>query len=433
MAVRIHAVAAHAAAKVLDGALVDLPVARRGTAGPWCWAGLSVHAADPDEIDGRLVALGAPAFRFTTTDAAGWSWSVFNGSGESHHGNYWFVHLSKEVDRGLGDRQETGDVALLAALHRGGLLNEVDQGAIARCLDGTEVTEYEFAWDVGNLPRFLDLLGVDGLFPDWRDDMAAEQERLADYDAWLQSQSLDPIADVRSRLRDCEPFVLEGGSIELPVDRLADLHRITSYFKSGVKHGLSISADDHADRLDAVRAVAPVAGVRGDRLEVLMDNNSRPAREIRSVLKALGGLAPGSVVEFLSGSFHDDGSHEADQWYRGQATAGGFRIDETFPRMTATDLEGALDLIDQARAEKRLLVRDPEEAQAVINESPMAIWFFYGPPKITADGTMLTVERPDVNLDGVVEFLFHRRYGHLWDARARADWQRRQAKDNHPT
>jgi hypothetical protein len=93
--------------------------------------------------------------------------------------------------------------------------------------------------------------------------------------------------------------------------------------------------------------------------------------------------------------------------------------------MGREDLEAALALMRAARAEK-LTLPDEAERDAILAEVADAIWFFGGPPTVTVDGLALAVE-PAQALEGVVQYLFIRRHGSVWDVAARAAWHREQA------
>ena len=73
-------------------------------------------------------------------------------------------------------------------------------------------------------------------------------------------------------------------------------------------------------------------------------------------------------------------------------------------------------------------VADEQERETVLSEVADAIWFFDGPPEIRAEGLELQVEPKD-DVDGVIEFLFLRRYGDAWDVSARAEWQRSNGRE----
>ena len=63
--------------------------------------------------------------------------------------------------------------AILDALEACGVPH--DRAAVRAAIAGESVTEEEWGWDVGNLPRFLDAIGLGDVFPGWREEIEAER------------------------------------------------------------------------------------------------------------------------------------------------------------------------------------------------------------------------------------------------------------------
>ena len=75
------------------------------------------------------------------------------------------------------DHEEDG-VSVAKALASAGL-PVASEEQLAEALEYKSITAGEKSWPVGSLPRVLELLSLNDIFPNWRDDLKEEEEYLA--------------------------------------------------------------------------------------------------------------------------------------------------------------------------------------------------------------------------------------------------------------
>lgn len=91
----------------------------------------------------------------------------------------WMMEIFSEGSRVLRvrDHEEDG-VSVAKALASTGL-PVASEEQLAEALEYKSITAGEKAWPVGSLPRILELLSLNDIFPNWRDDLKKEEEFLA--------------------------------------------------------------------------------------------------------------------------------------------------------------------------------------------------------------------------------------------------------------
>ena len=455
MAVRMHVVAVRGAdAGELAATLGDPGPGPSGEGDGVAWMRLSSRGAAAGAIDNAIDPLGKPALRVTTVDGSYWVLRLSRPSGETFTAEHHFSLL--DLDNLVLEAESLGELAESSGLSEwiGDAEGKIDQeavdaliarqaeaiagaladfgfghdvGEVRGILTGEAVTPTELGWDAGNLPRLLEALGLGGAVEGWRDDLDAEEAELAEGRARLAAIAARPLAGMRERLDGVSVEPLEGGAVTLPVSDIFLLLDLADQCAGGFAAGCELDADGNEAVLEAAKAVEGVFASRVDgALQILADHWADLWPQTRGVAAALRSARNGTALEVMTTLLYGEG-RAADQRYAGRIEGGEFIIERAHPTLTADTLSEALELIREGRAEGALTLRDEEEGKAVQAEVADAIWFFHGPPGITIEGDRLTVDRADA-VEGVVQYLFIRRYGSIWDVEARAEFHRREAR-----
>ena len=184
-----------------------------GTSHGWTWASFSLFGvpglAGP-RADAALAKLGRPALQAWTEDGALWYLAIHAPGRKSFHHAHWFRYNaiiggddepeasgslrelldeyesdlpaeyrhvgplpSGEIPAAMAGYLRLRAAAISDALDACGVRH--DREAVRAAITGESVTEEEWGWDVGNLPRFLDAIGLTEVFPDWREEIEAER------------------------------------------------------------------------------------------------------------------------------------------------------------------------------------------------------------------------------------------------------------------
>jgi hypothetical protein len=228
MAIRMGLVAARDLG--VEELLAAFPMLRNvgpATGNGWTWASFHLFGvaglAGP-KADLALAALGRPALQAWTEDGALWYLAIHAPGRKAVHHVHWFRYnaiasgddepetggslrefldeyesdLSAEY-RHVGPLPGGGIPAAMAeylglrahaisdALDGCGVPH--DRAAVRDAITGRSVTGEEWGWDVGNLPRFLDAIGLGMVFPGWREEL--EAERRSEQDAGDDGDSDD--------------------------------------------------------------------------------------------------------------------------------------------------------------------------------------------------------------------------------------------------
>jgi hypothetical protein len=111
--------------------------------------------------------------------------------------------------------------AISDALERCGVTH--DRESVRAALTGESVTEQEWSWDVGNLPRFLEAIGLGEVFPGWRDEI--ESDKRADEEARAAHRAAEPppedrVEAILERLGHVAPSPVDDGPVTMTFSSL---------------------------------------------------------------------------------------------------------------------------------------------------------------------------------------------------------------------
>lgn len=181
--------------------------------GGWTWAAVSPLGQSGvvgPRAETRLRGLGHPSLQAWTEGGALWHLAVYPLTRKLYRHVHWFRYNDvaagrEKVRRGVSLRRLINQLedglpedfkyagplpegpmaramedhlrararALSDALAACGLKH--DRAAVRDVLTGKSVTDEERLWDVGNLPRLLEAIGLGGAFPGWQDQIEAER------------------------------------------------------------------------------------------------------------------------------------------------------------------------------------------------------------------------------------------------------------------
>ncbi|MDX9971970.1 MAG: hypothetical protein RBU21_03160 [FCB group bacterium] len=399
MSVRIHVAAAYEVdSQQFSAALEKAGGANAQQSGPWTWLQASVWGVDGAIIDGGLASLRVPAFRMTTVDGALWYLHLFHQGEEqfalTHFFNFlrpvdpehigrkkfltWLkdyedygITVSKELSRELKDLPfdearrrfvETQARDLCDAFVAVGI--PFDREALTAVLTGDSVTDEELDWDIGDLPRFLDELGMPEVVPGWREEVESAS---AEADSAEAEEEYTP-AFTRELIEQWEgdpPEPVEGGPLEYPITGLHQICRIAWFceedveaaarvtYPQGALPAVDFSAAQYAHGWPDEETLLVGSKLNGGKWDTLMWTEEAG--------KFLRDLPDGSVLELFTASEYDIGRHR----YCGPVNGGVWRIEAVSPPASREALEAAHDLSRYVDDTGPLKARSPEDAQAI--------------------------------------------------------------------
>lgn len=444
------------------------------TSGPWLFATTSVWNVAGGDLDATLARLACPTLRTTTVDGALWELRLGAPDRDpealNHHFNLLSSDMAEELecyedvqqlveDGWLDEAQAAGlaglspaeavakhtadnNDAILSAVASMGLPGDAD--ALRAILEGETVSREELGWDVGNLPRFLSALGLDGPFGDWRQELEEERQERQEREREAEARPPDDmVAPLELALQGLEPADLTGGPVAatlkhavmvawscnrgveaavrirllpgavLEVDRAAypDVEFVEA------PGSLRLGTHDCSSRSACVNfcaALQPLVEALPDgaRLDLLCAE--RPTDPMGAQGFDLD-MLPDELREKVEGFDPDEAVNPAgNQIYSGEVHGGVWQISACHPAVSAEDLSAACALFAAAR--EPLPVSDAEAA--AVTEAASQDVFMEGVAVVHQDGAV-SVEEAHRYLAALV---FRQRFRHVWDVeRAEAD------------
>jgi hypothetical protein len=266
---------------------------------------------------------------------------------------------------------------IVAALEEYGF--EFDRGEMLKLLTVGPLTSLEQSADVGNMPRFLRTLGIDGVFaeaPETAEAAVGENnpengggEQGAAEINWSKFRSRALLKKVAPLLEECEPTAIAGGPIELAhvslLRVLAHLcaERPTTFVRLEFANE-SVPPDrswEYMDELEVRRS--------GARWEFCfetpfyyLDGADRSELDSDNFAKAVLAVPDGTQVEL---AFVVEGLAEQCHRYAGTCRDRRLAIERAHPRVTAAVLSDALRLVERMFDSRPIELQSKREEQEV--------------------------------------------------------------------
>ncbi len=248
-----------------------------------------------------------------------------------------------------------------------------DRHAVVQLLTVGPLTKREQESDLGNLPRFLSLLGVVG----WCDeslldtDDAEEMERFVD---WSRFQSREQIAAVCFLTAGREPVPVTPESIDLTLAKVVHLMQLSHYcdaddgpvmislrFPTG-EFELAEAWTKFRSRGIEVERDGSTCTIAFNPIPYWLDVEDRKELAQHSLVQALGTLADGVELELThSVAGTRDGCHR----YRGVIHSGGFRLTAAHPHLETKVVSEALEVLDLTLGKKSIPIANAFEEQRI--------------------------------------------------------------------
>jgi hypothetical protein len=259
------------------------------------------------------------------------------------------------------------------ALHDAGAGIPHNCEEVRAVLTGETVTDEELGWDVGNLPRFLTCLGLGDVFPNWQEELRNVEETLAEE----EQPPPDSVTPLFKRVRDIKPVPVEGGGVALPLGALPHVWHLAWFCDTDVDVGIEIQlpkgAQFEAD-WSGIENLQVEERKNGWRLAPPWGPMGWMRRVLSQIAQRLKGVPDGSKLELVCSDENEELT-AGRQRYRGIVRNGQWRIEATFPAVTANVLSDALALVAQIKKRTPMKARSEEEAEAVVQAASRSDWF----------------------------------------------------------
>ncbi len=485
MATRIHIAAARNTTEdQLRGALgerfdeVDIQ-----EAGGWHWLSASVWGVSGHELDEALKKLDGPSLRITTEDASRWYLLLFAKGQEPFVICHEFGGMGQYDDEDYREEEEYEDAIdflreegeerpnpfdevaedfadmgcplpdelcerlrqlplreALEQLHHSFAESTADALArfeiphdrdeIIQCLTGESVDRAEWHHDVGDLPRFLTCLGMGEYWSDALKAQTSPPER-KDEDVCKYVDETDYITPVLEKVPDVEPVSIEGGPVEHPVSRLAEVDYLPWFCGEWLSAVLLVELPADASLAADWPGINRVQAQRdGDSLKLGFRENVQlfASQCVPRLHEALAALPDGTVLELVTaGADQSEAKGQAgNHRYRGPIEGGTWHISEAWPAVSKEPLSEALALIAQIAEDNGFLAQSDEEADAIMEAASTHPTFWEAMPD--RDGRRITVEGWRQRFLALL--FFRQRFADTWDmepGQAKDDEQYRDA------
>ena len=473
MAIRVHVAAALSLEKEEFEREVSSPLELRvETCGPWIFASTSVWDVAGEDLDRGLSRLSCPTLRATTVDGALWELRLRAPGSEpaalTHQFNLLHPEMADEL-KGYEQLQELAEdgwinpeqVADLAGLSPAEAMQTVarqsndaiihavtelglpgDALLLRGVLDGTSVTPQELEWDVGNLPRFLAALGLEGPFDDWREQIEDQRQHEEQRQrAAAERPAEDLLGPLELALEGMEPEALEGSPV---VARLEHLVLVPWACNKDLTAGVRVTMCDgnptpevdrgENDELEIVRtgdslrigyfgrgsrddalkfcaAVQPLLESLpdGTRVELLC---AEPADDPDEDLlqEQLADLPPELRDQLMDGMDLDDEVNTAgNQIYAGRITGGQWQVTAACPAVPSRHLRQACELFAAACRGEALEISEEEGAD--LQDAAGTDLFLEGCHLEFGEGTVMAEDCPR----HLAALIFRHRFREVWD------------------
>ncbi|MGH7729693.1 MAG: hypothetical protein ACRENJ_00400, partial [Candidatus Eiseniibacteriota bacterium] len=239
-------------------------------------------------------------------------------------------------------------------------------------LTGESVTDEEWSWDVGNLPRLLDAIGLGEAFPDWREEIESGRAAVANMKALDEAARKNPpdlVQPILDRLGAAGPGRIAGGPV---ITEPALLWLVPWACENDVEIGF-IATPSRATRLRRPRGLEHLCVVEKDgawRIGhpwVSVWTRETLYRKLQTLIKT---LPAGSTLELVSASVPDAGDEDppvtaGDMRFKGVIERGRWKVTHASPAATKKQLEAALEIFGWIAKRGAFPARTAAEARAV--------------------------------------------------------------------
>jgi hypothetical protein len=249
-----------------------------------------------------------------------------------------------------------------------------DRASVRDAIAGGSVSAEEWAWDVGNLPRLLDAIGLGEAFAGWREELADEQRAAAHqreaHEAARRAPKPDRVQPILERLNGAEPAPLQGGAVTATASALWLLPWAC---QNDVEVGF-IARPSRAVKPRWPKGLFDLSAIesRGE-WRVGHPWCSVWLREgvIQKLEKVFAALPSGSALELVSASVPGSGdeatpSTSGAMRFRGVIERGQWKITHAYPKVSRKDLEAALGIFEWIEGRAALTTKSAAEARAVV-------------------------------------------------------------------
>lgn len=377
----------------------------------WTWASFSLFGTSGlvgPTAESALRELGKPALQAWTEDGALWTLAVYPVTRKVfrhvHRLRYHDVAAGREkpkksvtlrryidqcesdlaadyryagplpegpIARAMGEHLRARALSLSDALAACGLKH--DRTAVRDALTGASVTEEERAWDVGNLPRLLDAIGLGGAFPGWREEIENEREAASKRQVLDAAARLAPPDDlvrpILDRLGAAGPAAeIRGGPVTVSP---ATLWSLPWSCESEVEIGF-VARPSRAIRLRAPRSLEHLSVIERDgewRIGHPWTGVGQRERTFKALATMFAALPNGSVLEMVSATLPEREGETpvaaGDMRFRGVVERGRWKLTHAHPATTATALKEALRIFAAIPGRTPFPTRNRAEGEAI--------------------------------------------------------------------
>lgn len=392
-------------------AFPTLEASKPSQSGGWTWAVFNLFGQSGvvgPRAEAKLRGLGHPSLQAWTEDGALWYLAVYPLTRKLYRHVHWFryndVSAGREkvkkgvslrrfigqyeadlpeeyryagplpegpIARAMGEHLRARAHALSDALTACGMRH--DRAAVRDAITGESVTAEERRWDVFNLPRLLDAIGLGKAFPGWQEEIELERRAAAEHRAAAEVERRSPPSDlvqpILERLGTAEPAPIAGGPV---IAAPHALWLLPWACENDVEVGF-IVRPSRATKLRRPRGLEHLSVVEtGEEWRVGHPWCSVWLREtaIQKLETVFAALPDGSVLEMVSAAVPEAEDSDppvtaGDMRFRGVIERGRWKVTHAFPPVTGKDLKGALTIFEWNAARGPFMTRNAAEAQAV--------------------------------------------------------------------
>jgi hypothetical protein len=433
----------------------------------WTWGVYSLWAVDPSKLEPE--ALSGPVMIITTSDDSVWFLRAYRRDSEPF-GMAFFHELLELEDldedsdfrellvnlydmveeqlwpppsvrqlKDLPTQQALPSFLGLQAEATAEALTRLsvphDRQALLACLDGGSVTDEELESPVGNLPCFLESIGLTAAAQMFRaeeepeEDLDDSEVEAEDSDDEL-SEAAQTLATVLTKTSQIEAVPMTE-SVSLPAQDLYLVWLLAWFCDMYTDPALTVRLPGNATvswpRTPIPRSDEEELDEEEYAWQLCIEESEgrhliggrwgsvwRCERWLKSFGRAIAGLPDGTEVTIHAATSEKTETPEpGTQVYQGHITNGELMITATFPAVSPDALQTALALASQVENKEEPVIAVSEaEAKAVIAAAERSGLFF---PLPKMDGLSVSYEQ---NKEGLVSLFFRERFRGIWPVEA---------------